>query len=302
MSADQSTATDLGTAAAGKWQHVLKDYQDVFPDDIPAGLPPHRGTGHVITLEQGTRPVFRPMFRFSPGELQEIQKQVAGLLQKRFIEPSTSPFGSPVLFMRKKEGGLRMCVDYRALNDKTVNNRYPLPRNDELLDRLQGAKCLTTLDLISGYHQIRISDEDVPKTAFRTHQGSYQYKVIAFGLANAPSTFQQVMNDVFRDMSKFVLVYLDDILIFSKDEEQHASHLQRVLQRLREHRLFARLAKCKFAQARLPYLGHIVGADGIQVDPTKTAAVDTWPVPKSVADLQRFLGFCNYSNRTMPRR
>ena len=188
-----------------------------------------------------------------------------------------------------------MCVDYRALNKVTVSNRYPLPRIDEMLDQLHGAKYFSSLDLQSGYHQIRIDPADVEKTAFRTPYGLYRFKVLSFGLTNAPATFQRVMNDTFRqELGVYVLVYLDDILVFSRTVEDHLQHLRCVLSKLRLHRLYAKLSKCHFGRTELPFLGHIVGAEGIRVDPRKTDVVKNWPTPTCMEDVRRFLGLAGY--------
>ncbi|KAJ9521310.1 hypothetical protein QJQ45_001162 [Haematococcus lacustris] len=186
------------------------------------------------------------------------------------IEPSSSPYGAPILFVQKKDGTLRMCIDYRALNKLTVRDRYPLPRIDELFDKLAGKKVFSSLDLQAGYHQIRITEEDVPKTAFLTPVGQFQFKVLCFGLTNAPATFQRVMNTVFKPLiNKSVLVYIDDILVMSNTPEEHLVHLREVLQLMREHKLYAKMSKCEFNQPKLVFLGHIVGGDGIAVDPAK---------------------------------
>ena len=276
-------------------QHVLDEYKDVFPNELPSGLPPDRGLGHTIPLETGHKPPFRPLYRLSPLEQQEVKKQVEDMLAKGWIEPSKSPYGAPVLFVQKKDGTLRMCVDYRALNTQTIKNRYALPRIDDLLDQLQGAKVFTSLDLAQGYHQIRITEEDVPKTAFRTPLGHFQYRVLCFGLSNAPATFQSVMNDIFRPyLGKFVLVYLDDILIFSKTPEEHIEHVRKVMEVLRHNRFYVKAKKCTFMKEELLYLGHIIGEDGIRPDPAKVAAIKEWAIPKDKHQLRSFLGFGNY--------
>ena len=217
-------------------------------------------------------------------------------MQKGFIEPSCSPFGAPILFVSKKDGTLRMCIDYRALNALTVKNRYPLPRIDDLMDRLQGATVFSSLDLASGYHQVRIPEEDVPKTAFRTPFGHYQFRVLSFGLTNAPSTFQAVMNRILQtdNLKDFVVVYLDDILVFSKTAAEHMVHLRAVLAALRKHKLYAKLSKCEFNKSQLKFLGHIVSSSGIKVDTDKIAAIEKWPVPKNLSELRSFLGLANY--------
>ncbi len=277
---------------------LLRDYEDRFPETLPDGLPPERNIGHTIPTESGAKPPFRHAYRLSPRELAEAKSQIANLIARGHVVPSTSPYSSPILFIQKKDGSLRMCVDYRTLNKLTVKNKYPLPRVDDLLDQLQGSRVFSSLDLTSGYHQIRISPEDVPKTAFSTPFGHYEFKVLSFGLTNAPATFQAVMNDIFRPyIGKFVLVYLDDILVFSKSPEEHVQHLQLVLQRLRDHDLYAKSAKCSFNQPELEFLGHVVGSDGIKVDPKKTAVVRDWAVPQNISELRSFLGLTNYFRR-----
>ncbi|KAJ9524664.1 hypothetical protein QJQ45_024262 [Haematococcus lacustris] len=212
-----ANATPIATKAAKEHEYsapikaLIKQYAQVF-DDLQ-GLPPERNIAHTIPLEPGAKPPFRPMYRMSPAELAEVEKQIKELLALGLIEPSSSPYGAPVLFVTKTDGSLRMCIDYRALNKVTIKNKYPLPRIDQLIDRLHGATVFSSLDLQSGYHQIRITPEDVPKSAFRTPFGHYQFKVLSFGLTNAPATFQAVMNDIFREHNKFVVVYLDDIVV-----------------------------------------------------------------------------------------
>jgi RNase H-like domain found in reverse transcriptase/Reverse transcriptase (RNA-dependent DNA polymerase)/Integrase zinc binding domain/Chromo (CHRromatin Organisation MOdifier) domain/Retroviral aspartyl protease len=275
-------------------QPLLKEYVDVFPNDLPPGLPPERGVKHTIPLEVGAKPPWRPIYRMSPLENEELKTQIADLLAKGWIEPSSSPYGAPVLFVPKKDGRLRMCVDYRALNKLTIKNRYALPRIDDILDKLQGAKVFTSLDLAQGYHQIRIPPEDAPKTAFRTPLGHFQYRVLSFGLTNAPATFQSTMSDMFRHLDAFVAIYLDDILIFSKTEEEHLIHVRKVLEVLRKNKFYAKKSKCSFMSDNLLYLGHVVDKEGVKVDPGKIAAVTTWPPPKDLQQLRSFLGFANY--------
>ena len=218
-----------------------------------------------------------------------------GYLAKGFIQPSKSPFGAPVIFVKKKDGSLRLCMDYRALNKITIKNKYSLPRIDDLLDRMNGAQVFSKIDLRQGYHQIRIAAEDVHKTAFRTRYGHYEFKVMPFGLTNAPATFQALMNEIFRPyLDDFVVVYLDDILIYSKSKEEHLEHLQKILTALRDNKLFGKLSKCEFFKTEVEYLGHVISEKGIQVDPKKTSAIKEWPIPKSVTELRSFLGLANY--------
>lgn len=282
--------------AAGIKQ-LLEEFRDVF-GPLPATLPPRRAVDHTIELEPGTKPPFLPMYRLSPLELEEVQRQLADLLEKEYVQPSKSPFGAPIIFVPKKSGRLRMCVDYRALNKATVKDRYPLPRIDDLLDRLHGAAVFSKLDLTSGFWQIRVADGDVPKTAFRTRYGSYEWRVLPFGLTNAPATFQRLMNDVLRPyLDQFALVYLDDILVYSKDARDHLRHLRLVLEALREHRLYAGVDKCAFGLSEVDFLGHRVCAAGIKTDPQKIAAVQEWPTPQTVRDVRSFLGLSGYYRR-----
>ena len=203
-------------------KHIIAENADMFAD-TPPGLPPERGVSHTINTEAHP-PVCKQQYRLSPKERDEVQRQVQVLLDKKLIQPSRSAYSSPVIFVSKPDGSLRMCVDYRALTAQTVKDEYPIPRIDDLLDRLQGASVFSSLDLQSGYHQIRIAPDDVPKTAFRTPAGLFEFRVLSFGLTNAPAAFQREMNRIFSHLD-FVLVYLDDTLIFSKDPEQHAKHL-----------------------------------------------------------------------------
>jgi len=231
----------------------------------------------------------------SPLELQEVQRQLEEYLDRGWIRPSSSPFGAPILFARKKDGSLTMCVDYRALNELTIKNRYSLLRIDELLDQLHGAKLFTALDLWSGYHQVRIHPADIPKTAFRTRYGHFEFTVLPFSLTNAPATFMGCMNDVLRPfLDKFVVVYLDDILIYSKTECEHLDHVRAVLEALKRHRLHVKLKKCVFVHASISFLGFLVTSSGV---PAKVKAVENWPLPFNVTEVRSFLGFANYCRR-----
>ena len=274
-------------------QHLLQEYPEVF--EPRTTLPPKRNIAHTIPLEQGHKPPFRPIYRLSPLELNEVERQITELLKQGLIEPSSSPFGSPVLFVTKKDGSLRMCIDYRGLNKITIKNKYPLPRMDQLLDALSGAKVFSSLDLQSGYHQIRIPEEDVPKTAFRTPFGHYQFKVLSFGLTNAPSTFQATMNDIFRPyLNKFVVVYIDDILVFSKTHEEHLRHLRLVFQALKDNDFKVKLAKCEFERPEVKFLGHVVGQEGVKVDNDKIAVIEQWPRPTNIRAVRSFMGLAQY--------
>ena len=213
---------------------IVKDYPDVFPEDLPS-LPPKREVEFTIDLAPGTAPISKAPYRMAPMELKELKIQLQELLDKGFIRPSVSPWGAPVLFVKKKDGSMRLCIDYRELNKVTVRNRYPLPQIDDLFDQLQGACVFSKIDLRSGYHQLRVRGEDVPKTAFRTRYGHYEFLVMPFGLTNAPAAFMDLMNRVFKPyLDQFVVVFIDDILVYSKSREEHERHLSIVLQTLRD--------------------------------------------------------------------
>lgn len=203
-----------------------------------------------------------------------------------------------MLFVKKKDGTKRLCVDYRELNKVAIKNRYPLPRIHDTFDQFCGARVFSKLDLRTGYHQLRVREEDVPKTAFRIRYGHYEYRVMPFGVINAPVTFMNLINRIFYQyLNMFVVIFVDDILVYSKTEEEHAEHLRTVLQTLREHQLYAKLSKCEFWLERIAFLGHIVSGEGIAVDPAKVAAVSEWPVPKSVSEIRSFLGLAGYYRR-----
>ncbi|CAI7868457.1 unnamed protein product [Closterium sp. NIES-53] len=283
-------------------QKLLEEFEDVLPDDLPDQLPPYRTHQHEIIEEPGSKPTFRAPYQLSPTELADMKKQIEYLLDKGLIRPSTSPYGAPVLFTPKPDGSLRMCIDYRALNKQTIKNKYPIPRIDDLLDQLRGATVFSKLDLRSGYWQIRMADNSIYKTAFRTRYGSYEYLVMPFGLTNAPATFQAEMNHIFRPLlDECVVVYLDDILIYSRDMKQHIEHLRRVFEILRREKFYVKISKSEFALKKVQFLGHMVSAQGVHVDPKKIEAVRTWKTPENVKELQQFLGFANYYNRFVPQ-
>lgn len=272
---------------------LLAEFDYVFSE--PTKLPPPRPYDHVITLKPDAAPFNVRPYRYSPAHKDEIERQVAAMLAAGIITPSMSPFASPVLLVQKKDGSWRFCVDYRRLNELTVKNVFPMPVIDELLDELAGAKLFSKLDLRAGYHQIRVQPADEQKTAFKTHQGHYQFRVMPFGLCNAPATFQCVMNTVLRPcLRKSVLVFMDDILVYSPDLESHEKHLREVLSLLRDEKLFVKRSKCSFACDTLEYLGHIVSAQGVATDPRKTQAMLDWPLPTTVTELRGFLGLTGY--------
>ncbi|GJY06360.1 putative reverse transcriptase domain-containing protein [Tanacetum coccineum] len=248
---------------------VVRNFPDVFPDELP-GLPPEREVEFTIELIPGAQPISKAPYRMAPVELKELKDQLQELLERGFIRPSVSPWGAPVLFVKKKDGSMRLCIDYRELNRITVRNRYPLPRIDDLFDQLQGAKFFSKIDLRSGYHQLRVKEQDVSKTAFRTRYGHYEFLVMPFGLTNAPAVFMDLMNRIFHEyLDKFVIVFIDDILVYSKTREEHEDHLRIVLEILRQKKLYAKFSKCDFWLGQVAFLGHIVSADGITMDPAK---------------------------------
>ncbi|MCO6516618.1 MAG: hypothetical protein J6586_09040, partial [Snodgrassella sp.] len=276
---------------------VVRQFPDVFPDDLP-GLPPERDVEFSIDLLPGTDPISLTPYRMAPAELRELKIQLQELLDQGFIQPSISPWGAPVLFVRKKDGTLRLCIDYRQLNRVTIKNRYPLPRIDDLFDQLRGTCVFSKIDLRSGYYQLKIKSEDVPKTAFRTRYGHYEFLVMPFGLTNAPAAFMDLMNRVFQPyLDRFVIVFIDDILVYSRSESDHMRHLSLVLKKLREHRLYAKFSKCQFWLDQVAFLGHIISAQGIQVDPQKIAAVENWEQPRTVSEVRSFLGLAGYYRR-----
>jgi hypothetical protein len=225
---------------------IVNEYPNVFPDEL-LGMPPERDIEFIIELLPGTTPIAKRSYRMGVNELVELKKQIRELLDKGYVRPSSSPWGALVLFVEKKDRIQRMCIDYRSLNEVTIKNKYPLPRIDDIFDQLKGACVFSKIDLRSGYHQLRIRHSDIPKTAFVTCYGLYEFTVMSFGLTNAPAYFMYLMNKVFMEyLDKFVVVFIDDILIFSNNEEEHEEHLRLVLQKLREHQLYAKFSKCEF--------------------------------------------------------
>jgi len=252
---------------------VVCEFPDVSPKELP-GLPPDREVECAIELIPGTAPISRRPYRMPPNELAELKNQLKELLDKGFIRPSSSEWGCPVLFVKKKDQSLRMCVDYRPPNAVTIKNKFPLPRIDILFDQLSKARVSSKIDLWSGYHQIKIRPQDISKTAFSTRYRLYEYLVMSFGLTNALAYFMYLMNSVFMpELDKFVVVFIDDILVYSENEQDHAEHLRVVLTRLREHQLYAKFSKCEFWLKKVPFLGHILSKEGIAVNPSKVQEV-----------------------------
>ncbi|XP_061356120.1 uncharacterized protein LOC133300572, partial [Gastrolobium bilobum] len=252
-------------------QQLLDQYRDVFA--TPSSLPPDRPNNHKIQLISDAKPVQVRPYRYPHFQKNEIEKLVSEMLHNGLIRPSHSAFSSPVLLVKKKDGTWRFCVDYRALNAVTVSDKFPIPTIDELMDELHDATIFSKLDLRSGYHQIKMHPTDIHKPAFRTHHGHYKFLVMPFGLSNAPSTFQATMN------------------------QEHINHLQQVLLILRENSLFAKLSKCLFAQPSLQFLGHIISGEGVAPDPSKTQAIQKWPIPQSATQVRAFLGLSGYYRR-----
>lgn len=285
----------------GDLSGVPKEYFDlraVFSRSRAASLPPNRPYDCSIELLPGTTPPRGRLYSLSAPERKALEKYLFESLDAGTIVPSTSPAGAGVFFVKKKDGSLRPCIDYRGLNDITVKNRYPLPLMSSAFEILQGAHYFTKLDLRNAYHLVRIKEGDEWKTAFNTPLGHFEYRVLPFGLVNAPAVFQALVNDVLRDMlNLFVFVYLDDILIFSPNLQVHVQHVRQVLQRLLENRLFLKAQKCSFHALSVTFLGSVISAQGISMDPIKVRAVTDWPQPESRVALQRFLGFANFYRR-----
>ncbi|GJT30497.1 putative reverse transcriptase domain-containing protein [Tanacetum coccineum] len=276
---------------------IVKNFPEVFPEDLP-GLPPTRQVEFHIDLVPGAAPVARAPYRLAPSEMKELADQLQELSDKGFIRPSSSPWGAPVLFVKKKDGSLRMCIDYRELNKLTVKNRYPLPRIDDLFDQLQGSSVYSKIDLRSGYHQLRVREEDISKTAFRTRYGHYEFQVMPFGLTNAPAVFMDLMNRVCKPyLDKFVIVFIDDILIYSKNKQEHEEHLKIILELLKKEELYAKFSKCEFWIPKVQFLGHVIDNKGIHVDPAKIESVKDWASPKTPTEIRQFLGLAGYYRR-----
>ncbi|GBG81690.1 hypothetical protein CBR_g32685 [Chara braunii] len=275
---------------------LIREYHDVFPSSFSyAGIPPMRDVEHSIQLVPDYRVHHPTPYRLSIPEATELKRQFEELLRLGFIKPSNSPWGEPVLFARKADGTLRLCIDYRGLNRYTVKNSYLMPRSDELFNRLAGNRFFTKIDLRSGYHQIRVAAADQPKTAFRSRFGHYEFTVMPFGLTNAPATFQRAMNDIFKDiLEQYVFVYLDDILVYIRTLVEHLRHLCDVLDRLRRHGFYAKLSKSRFAQHKVNFLGHYVSHQGLHMDDAKITAIAESPVPTSAKQLCNFLGLTSY--------
>ncbi|MCO5562602.1 hypothetical protein L7F22_016230 [Adiantum nelumboides] len=273
--------------------NFLNQFQDVFIDDIPGELPPKRGDDdHMIELIPGSSPPNKPPYRVSQAQQEEIMRQVNELVEKGMVRPSSSPFCSPVLLVQKKDGTYRMCVNYRALNRITIKNRFPVPRVEDLFDKLQGSTDFSRIDLKSGYHQIRIVNEDIVKTAFRTKFGLYEYLVMPFGLTNAPATFNRMMERIFQPHRNFTRVFFDDVIIYSKTIEEHKEHLKVIFQELRDNKLYVNQKKSEFFLQEIQYLGHIISKNGIRMDPAKLEVIKYWPNLRNLHEVRRTLSMC----------
>jgi hypothetical protein len=272
---------------------LLQSFDDVFQE--PTGLPPSRPCDHRIHLKPNTEPVAVHPYRYPQLQKNELEAQCIKMLNQGIIRPSTSPFSAPVLLVKKHDNTWRFCVDYRALNDVTVKDEFPILVVDELLDELHGAKFFSKLDLRSGYHQVRVHPDDIAKTTFRTHHGHYEFLVMPFGLSNAPATFQALMNSVLGPfLKKFVLVFFDDILIYSSSWTEHLQHVRAVMTVLRAHNLHVKRPKCSFFTTAVSYLGHVISAEGVAMDSAKVESVSSWPQPRSARGLRGFLGLAGY--------
>ncbi|GJU16186.1 putative reverse transcriptase domain-containing protein [Tanacetum coccineum] len=276
---------------------VVREFLEVFPEDLPR-LPPIRQVEFQIDLIPKAAPVARALYRLAPSEMQELSYQLQELADQGFIRPSTSPWGAPVLFVKKKDGSFKMCIDYRELNKLTIKNCYPLPRIDDLFDQLQGSSTYSKIDLRSGYHQLRVRDEDIPKTAFRTRYGHYEFQVMPFGLTNVPVVLMDLINRVCKPyLDKFVIVFIDDILIYSRNKEEHANHLRIILELLKKEKLYAKFSKCDFWISIMQFLGHVIDSQGIHVDPAKIKAVKIWASSTTPIEIRQFLGLAGYYQR-----
>nr|GEV83041.1 putative reverse transcriptase domain-containing protein [Tanacetum cinerariifolium] len=277
--------------------HIPIEDETLIIRELP-GLPPVRQVEFQIDLTPRATPVAHAPYRLAPSEMQELSNQLQELVDRGFIRPSTSPRGAPVLFVKKKDGSFRMCVDYRELNKLTIKNHYPLPRIDDLFDQLQGSSVYSKINLRSGYHQLRVRDEDIPKTAFRTRYGHYKFQVMPFGLTNAHAVFVDLMNRVCKPyLDKFVIVFIDDIPIYSRNQEEHVNHLRIILELLKNEKPYPKFFKCDFRIRTVQILGHLIDDQGLHVDPAKIKAVKNWASPTTPTKIRQFLGLAGYYRR-----
>ena len=294
---------ELGTRLKGDEEEIsmirslLKYYAEIF--ETPKKLPPKRAIDHRILTLPDHKPINVRPYKYGHVQKEEIEKLVVEMLQAGVIRPSHSPYSSPVLLVKKKDGGWRFCVDYRKLNQATVSDKFPIPVIEELLDELNRATVFSKLDLKSGYHQIRMKEEDVEKTVFRTHEGHYEFLVMPFGLTNALATFQSLMNQVFKPfLRRCVLVFFDDILVYRADIDEHAKDLGMVFNVFKDKQLFAnKKKKSVIAHSQIQYLGHMISKRGVEADEDKIKKMIDWPPPTNISGLRGFLGLTGYYRR-----
>ncbi|GJT75290.1 putative nucleotidyltransferase, ribonuclease H [Tanacetum coccineum] len=276
---------------------IIRNFSEVFPDDLSRFTPSREFEFH-IDLIPGVMPVAKSPYRLTPTKMEELSNQLKELHDKGFIRPSSSPWGASVLFVKKKDGSFRMCIDYRELNKLTIKNHYPLSRIDDLFDQLQGSRYLSKIDLGSGYHQMRVHEDDIPKTAFRSRYGHFEFTVMPFELTNALAVFMDLMNRVCRpSLDKFVIVFIEDILIYSKTKQEHEMHLRLILDLLKKEKLYAKFSKCEFWLQEVQFLRHVLNSNDIYVDPGKIEVVKNWEAPKSPTEVLSFLGLAGYYQR-----
>jgi hypothetical protein len=276
---------------------ILREYKYVFPEEVPS-LPPKWDIDFSIELVPGVMPMSRTPYIKSTLEIVEFKLHLKEMWDKGYIQPSVSPWGAPTLFLKKKDDTLRLCIYHKQLNKMTIKNKYPLPRIDDLFDQLRGSTIFSKIYFRYGYHQVRIKYEDIHKTTFTTRYGHYEFVVVPFGITNSPTTFMCLMNNVLRKfLDMFDLVFIDDILIYSKNREEHDKYLKIVLQVLREHHLYAMLSKCDFFQKQVHYLGHVISEEGVVADPKNFKAIMHWPTPKDVYDIRSIMGLAGYYRR-----